>query len=100
MPYYDSMNSAEQFMNRLLDSYSIARDCYDRYKGIIVIECSEEWSEFGYNSTLEILTSFIGSHEEVCFFILMPEKKNPNIEILCSASLQNISYGFDTDVKH
>lgn len=75
MPYYDSMNSAEQFMNRLLDSYSIARDCYDRYKGIIVIECSGEWSEFGYNSTLEILTSFIGSHEEICFFILMPEKK-------------------------
>ena len=75
MPYYDSMNNAEQFMNRLMDSYSIARDCYERYKGIIVIECSEEWSEFGYNSTLEILTSFIGSHEEVCFFILMPEKK-------------------------
>ena len=28
MPYYDSMNNAEQFMNRLMDSYSIARDCY------------------------------------------------------------------------
>lgn len=75
MPYYDSINSAEQFMNRLLDSYSIARDCYDRYKGIIVIECSEEWNEFGYNNTLELLTSFIGSHEEICFFILMPEIK-------------------------
>lgn len=75
MPYYDSMNSAEQFMNRLMDSYSIARDCYDLYKGILIIDCSEEWSEFGYNCTLEMLASFIGFHEEICFIILMPEKK-------------------------
>ena len=48
MPYYNSKNDAAQFMNRLLDSYSIARDCYDFYKGILIVECSEEWSEYGY----------------------------------------------------
>ena len=47
MPYYDSFDKAEQFMNRLLDSYSIARDCYDIYKGIIIIECSEECVNLG-----------------------------------------------------
>lgn len=75
MPYYDSVSKASQFMSRLMDSYSIARDCYDLYKGIIVIECSEDWSEFGYNCSVELLTSFISKHKEVCFFILMPEKK-------------------------
>ena len=75
MPYYNSMNDAAQFINRLLDSYSIARDCYDLYKGILIVECSEEWSEYGYNSTLEMLVSFIDSHKEICFIILMPEKK-------------------------
>lgn len=75
MPYYNSMNDAAQFMNRLLDSYSIARDCYDLFKGILIVECSEEWSEYGYNSTLEMIASFIDSHEEICFIILMPEKK-------------------------
>lgn len=74
MPYYDSISKAEDFMHRLMDSYSIARDCYDLYKGIIIIECSEKWSEYGYNSSLELLNSFIGRHDEICFLILVPEK--------------------------
>ncbi|OUO76755.1 hypothetical protein B5F53_16020 [Blautia sp. An249] len=74
MPYYDSMSNAEQFMNRLMASYSIARDCYDVYKGIIIIECSEDWNEYGYNSYMELLTSFIKEHEEICFLMLFPEK--------------------------
>ena len=78
MPYYDSFDKAEQFMNRLLDSYSIARDCYDQYKGIIIIECSGEWCEYGYNQSLEQLITFIGKHKEICFFVLMPEKKSVN----------------------
>ena len=28
-------------MYHLRDSYSIARDCYDRYQGILIVECSE-----------------------------------------------------------
>lgn len=75
MPYYDSIDKAELFMKRLFDSYSIARDCYDLYKGIIIIECADEWSKFGYNKSLDLLTSFIGDHEEICFIILMPEKR-------------------------
>lgn len=75
MPYYDSLSSAEQFMNRLLDSYSIARDCYDSYKGIIIVECAKEWSEFGYNSALEVLTSFISLHQEICFILLIPKRE-------------------------
>lgn len=100
MPYYDSVSKAEQFINRLMDSYSIARDCYDLYKGIIVIECSEEWSEFGYNSSLELLTSFIGEHKEICFFILMPEKKEKSTATPYLVSLQKISFGYDMNAKH
>ena len=85
MPYYDSINSAEQFITRLMDSYSIARDCYDLYKGIIIIECSEDWSEYGYNGSLERLHSFIGNHDEICFLVIVPEKKQ--------SKFQNSLYG-------
>lgn len=76
MPYYENAGKAEQFMYHLRDSYSIARDCYDRYQGILIVECSEEWSRSGYNPCLEQFLHFIREHREVCFLILMPTEKN------------------------
>ena len=48
----------------------------DRYQGILIVECSEEWSKFGYNPCLEQFLHFIREHREVCFLILMPTEKN------------------------
>lgn len=76
MPYYENAGKAEQFMYHLRESYSIARDCYDRYQGILIVECSEEWSKFGYNPCLEQFLHFIREHREVCFLMLMPTEKN------------------------
>ena len=76
MPYHENAGKAEQFMYHLRDSYSIARDCYDRYQGILIVECSEEWSRSGYNPCLEQFLHFIREHREVCFLILMPTEKN------------------------
>ena len=67
MPYYENAGKAEQFMYHLRESYSIARDCYDRYQGILIVECSEEWSKFGYNPCLEQFLHFIREHREVLF---------------------------------
>lgn len=76
MPYYENAGKAEQFMYHLRESYSIARDCYDRYQGILIVECSEEWGRFGYNPCLEQFLHFIREHREVCFLMLMPTEKN------------------------
>lgn len=76
MAYYENAGKAEQFMYHLRESYSIARDCYDRYQGILIVECSEEWSKFGYNPCLEQFLHFIREHREVCFLMLMPTEKN------------------------
>ena len=67
MPYYENAGKAEQFMYHLRESYSIARDCYDRYQGILIVECSEEWSKFGYNPCLEQFLHFIREYQEVLF---------------------------------
>lgn len=75
MPYYENAGKAEQFMYHLRDSYSIARDCYDRYQGILIVECSEEWSRSGYNPCLEQFLHFIREHREVCFLILCQRRR-------------------------
>lgn len=90
MPYYKNRKEAEQFMYHLWDSYSIARDCYAQYQGIMVVECSEEWSRFGYNLYLERFLHFIREHREICFLILMPtEKKAKQQEVLFSEFSKN-----------
>jgi len=70
MPYFDDVKSANDFMSHLQNSYSIARDCYDSYSGIILVELSKEWIKKGYNSTFNYFLDFVLNYEQVCFIIL------------------------------
>ena len=52
MPYFQDDELASNFFEHLKKSYSIARDCYDRYSGLILVELSKEWTRRGYQSSL------------------------------------------------
>lgn len=53
------------------ESMSIARDCYDKFVGIVIIEIAKDWSEQGLNHNFECLPAYICDHQGVCFIILV-----------------------------
>lgn len=75
MPYFDDGKTANSFLAHLQNSYSIARDCYDSYSGIILVEMSKEWIEKGYNSAFNIFLNCVLDYKQVCFIVLVPEVK-------------------------
>ena len=84
MPYYESQDMASQFMKHLLESISIARDCYDSYCGFVLVELSEKWGIEGYNPALDHFLDFIlRSQDKIRFVIVCPEvKKSTELGIL------------------
>lgn len=75
MPYFDDVKTANSFLAHLRNSYSIARDCYDSYSGIILIEMSKEWIKNGYNSAFDLFLNCMLDYKQVCFIVLVPEIK-------------------------
>lgn len=73
MPYYNNHQEAISFMKHLLNSISIARDCYDLYCGFVLIEAAEEWGEEGGNEFLELFYEYVRSETQIKFFLLFPE---------------------------
>lgn len=76
MPYYNNHQEAISFMNHLLNSISIARDCYDSYCGFVLIEAVEEWGKEGSNEYLELFYEYIRSETQIKFFLLFPESES------------------------
>lgn len=76
MPYFQDMRSACEFLEHLKRSYSIARDCYDFYGGIILIEMSKDWAYKGYNSSLSMFFDYVQECEQACFVMIVPESSN------------------------
>lgn len=72
MPFYDDVNGAERFLAHLRNSVSIAQDCYDAFKGVILIELDQEWGDRGYNDSVQSLFDYIRRNRDVCFIILFP----------------------------
>ena len=72
MPYFKDSNGAEKFMLHLKNSISIARDCYDCFCGIILIELSKEWGEHGFNPSLNRVLEYIRKNSNICFILLFP----------------------------
>nr|WP_296957237.1 hypothetical protein [uncultured Mediterraneibacter sp.] len=70
MPYFNSKDGAHHFIHHLMDSMSVARDCYDTFSGFVLIELSEQWSSEGYNDTLDIVLDYIHTQKSVCYVIL------------------------------
>lgn len=76
MPYYESKEEAIQFVNRLLENISIAKDGYSSYCGFILVEISEEWGIKGYNKELDCFLNLIRNYrKEIRFIILCPTLK-------------------------
>lgn len=73
IPYFDSENDGREFMNRLRDSISIARDCYDRYEGFILLEFAADWSKEGKNEILNIFWKFVRENQDIRFVLLLAE---------------------------
>lgn len=76
MPYYSERAAAEKFLARLKENVGIARDCYDAFSGIILIEAHETWAQFGGNEQLALLGNYIADNRQICFILLFPEGKN------------------------
>lgn len=72
MPFYNDIKGAEQFLSHLKNSVSIAQDCYDTFKGVVLIELDQEWGDRGYNDSLQVLFDYIRRNGDICFVILFP----------------------------
>ena len=72
MPYFTEGEEARAFLRHLNHSVSIARDCYDRFCGIVLIELLIEWGERGFNRAMDAVLDYIRQNEQICFFILLP----------------------------
>lgn len=76
MPYFDSENGMFSFWGHLLNSISIARDCYDAYCGFVLIEMSDKWGDEGPNDYLGMIFEHIRDQDSMRFLMLCPEGKN------------------------
>lgn len=74
MPYFSDRDTAVGFLLRMKESYSIARDCYDCYEGIVLVEMSEEWIKKGDLSLIHMFLDYVQNHEKTCFIVLVPGK--------------------------
>lgn len=76
LPYCEDMKSGYDFLKHFKNSYSIAKDCYDSFCGIILIEVSEKWVRKGGNEELEKILDVFQAYEQVCFIFMVPLKEN------------------------
>lgn len=89
MPYHERKEDSENFLKRLKESVSIARDCYGSYSGIILIECSEVCAEQKEGRVMDLLLDYIRDNEQICFILLVPvTDKNKNSDQLFCRLLQ------------
>lgn len=72
MPYFTDMKEAEKFICKLKENISIAKDCYDEYAGIILIECDKEWGIYGINESVKKVLDYMKLLEHIRFVILFP----------------------------
>ena len=93
MPYFEDEKDAVNFISHLKNSVSIARDCYDQYRGIVLMELSEKWSEKKINPfALEVILDYIKINPQICFIMLFPitEKGKKVEEFYCELSTCSI----------
>ena len=72
MPYFADAGGARKFLDRLQASVSIARDCYEEYCGIILLECAEEWGRRGVNEAMRPVMDYLRSLSKVRYILLLP----------------------------
>lgn len=80
LPYCEDMKVANDFLEHFKNSYSIAKDCYDSFCGIILIEVSEDWVYKGCNKALAKILDTFQICKEICFVFIAPLKEKKGKE--------------------
>ena len=72
LPFCNSLKEMNSFLSHLQNSVSIARDCYESFRGIVMVEMDSDWSETECENSIEPFFDYIGSHEDICFIVIFP----------------------------
>lgn len=75
LPYCEDLESADEFLDHFANSYSIARDCYDTFCGVILMEIADEWIYKGRNAALSKILDRMQKCNQVCFIFVVPFKE-------------------------
>lgn len=86
MPYFEDDKDAEKFLCQLRESVSIAKDCYDEYAGLIMIECDKDWESSGINEFIAPVLEYIKSLNKVRCVVLFPYVNKKEIELFNALS--------------
>lgn len=76
LPYCETLKETNSFLSHLKNSISIARDCYDGFRGIVIVDMDSDWTEVGYRSSVKPFFDYVGSHSDICFIVIFPEIKD------------------------
>ena len=81
MPYFSDMAGSEKFLARLDESMNTAADFYSEFKGVVIIELSEEWAKKGINDAFSCLPGYIGMHKCISYIVIIEaEKESASID--------------------
>ena len=81
MPYFSDMAGSENFLARLDESMNTAADFYSEFKGVVIIELSEEWAKKGINDAFSCLPGYIGMHKCISYIVIIEaEKESASID--------------------
>lgn len=78
MPHINSSEEQNSFTEKVLESVSIARDCYNEFRGIIVIELDQLWSDSGANEHFSCVNRVFNSFPKNCYIVVAAGKENIN----------------------
>lgn len=80
MPYMESAREISFFVEKFREAISIARDCYNEYRGIVIIEISSLWLENGINSNFSCLSSLIHEYKNNCYIVTAAGKIKDSVK--------------------
>lgn len=73
LPYVSTREKSEAFINHYENNIGIAKDIYHNYTGIIIIECSSEWVDYGANLQFERIVAKLRENKNVCYVFVLKE---------------------------
>jgi hypothetical protein len=76
MPYFNDAMGAEKFLQHLKNSINIAQDCYEEFRGIIMIELDKQWAGEETNGSLYGIIDFFRKMNHICYILLFPAHEN------------------------
>lgn len=72
LPFCNSLKEMNSFLSHLKNSVSIARDCYDSFRGIVIVEMEPEWASSECRPSVKPFFDYIGAHGDICFVVIFP----------------------------